>query len=579
MRFLFAVFLLCFLFVPIFAEEIYLPESANPKTYQKISECYARDDITFYTSRGGILGDWKNWKNIKILEDGCFAKIGNQILFAGQYFGYWDHSKNETITVTPDNSTFQVVKFQSGVFLWLDKNYIFHGNVALDIPTGFDITKMKYLPNEYMTDGKELYFIGSVDGSILRIEGIDIASFWVFVSPMGQRFLYDKHGVYNDRFVATKHRTEDDRHIAYMNMKELKSYPTHDFQTLTESGAFVFDSKNVYSPVITVLVDMSTFWLFPDERLARDQNHIYTPTGKTISGVNIWNYIYIWNGVIRSRWKLFVWCRSEVGCDGYELTGFDVSTFQKTPSGFADKNGYYDLYFNSTKKPKIDIFPYTGSSSYFHNSENVFLRWWGDEYSVLTGATIQGFVAFSGTLYATESGSCWFEGSRFPCSSKTFRVIEPWRALDAMNVYYQSKKIIGADPKSFTGIDTGGFNWIETDHYMRDKNRIYYDDRVIKNSDPNTFVLMKDIHAKDKRNIYYAWWKVEWADYKTYTPLRWSFARDRNHFYFAGISLQQIKNPKAVKIISRDSLSYNGKTRPYWCFASKKSSTYPACNE
>ena len=79
------------------------------------------------------------------------------------------------------------------------------------------------------------------------------------MSPMGQRFLYDKHGVYNDRFVATKHRTEDDRHIAYMNMKELKSYPTHDFQTLTESGAFVFDSKNVYSPVITVLVDISTF--------------------------------------------------------------------------------------------------------------------------------------------------------------------------------------------------------------------------------------------------------------------------------------------------------------------------------
>jgi hypothetical protein len=33
----------------MFAEESYLPESANPKTYKKISECYARDDITFYT--------------------------------------------------------------------------------------------------------------------------------------------------------------------------------------------------------------------------------------------------------------------------------------------------------------------------------------------------------------------------------------------------------------------------------------------------------------------------------------------------------------------------------------------------
>jgi superfamily I DNA and RNA helicase len=88
-------------------------------------------------------------------------------------------------------------------------------------------------------------------------------------------------------------------------------------------------------------------------------------------------------------------------------------------------------------------------------------------------------------------------------------VIEPWRALDAMSVYYQHKKIIGADPKSFTGIDTRGFNWIETDHYMRDKNRIYYDDRVIRGSDPKTFFLMKDLHAKDKKNIYYAGWKIE----------------------------------------------------------------------
>ena len=579
MRFLFTVFLLCFLYVPIFAEEAYLPESANPKTYQKISECYARDDITFYTSRGGILGDWKDWKNIKIFEDGCFAKYENRLYFSGQYFSYWDHKKDEMVIVTPDITTFHIVKFQSGVFLWLDKNYIFHGNVALDIPTGFDITKMKYLEYGYMTDGKMLYYMGSADGSILRIEGIDIASFGVFVSPMWLRFLYDKHGVYDDRFVAAKKRNEDDRHIDYINVKELRSYPTHDFHTLTESGVFIFDSKNVYSPEITVPVDMPTFWVFPDTSLARDKNHIYTPTGKTLSGLDIRKYEYIGNGVIRSKWKLWIGCKYEVGCDGYELTGFDVPTFQKKPSGFADKNGYYDLYFNPIKKPKIDIFSYTGSSSYFHNSKNVLYREWWDEYNILTGATLHGFVAFSGTLYATDSDSCWFEGSRFPCSSKTFRVIEPWRALDAMSVYYQHKKIIGADPKSFTGIDTRGFNWIETDHYMRDKNRIYYDDRVIRGSDPKTFFLMKDLHAKDKKNIYYAGWKIEWADYKTYTPLRYSFARDKNAFYFAGTRLEQIKNPKAVKIISRESLEYGGKIRNYWCFVSEESRKSPSCNE
>ena len=578
MRFLLTVFLLCFLYVQIFAEEPYLPESANPKTYTIISSCYSQDDVTFFRNTYPM---WniEEFRNIEILEDGCFAKLGNQILFAGQHFWYWDNKKSEAVIVIPDDTTFHVVKFQSGVFLWMDKDYIFHGNVALKIPTGFDISKMKYLQYDYMTDGKAIYFIGSVDGSILRIDGIDIVSFGVFVSPMWLRFLYDKNGVYIDSFIPAKQRTEDDRHISYMNMKEIKSYPTHDFQTLTESGIFVFDSKNVYSPDISVPVDMPTFGLFPDASLARDKNHIYTPTGKTMSGVDVWNYEYIGNGVIRSKWKLFIWCKSEVGCDGYELMGFDVSSFQKTLSGFADKNGYYDLYFNPTKKPQIDIFAYTGSTDYFHNSKNVFLREWGGEYTILTGATLQGFVAFSGTLYAKNSRSCWFERAPFSCSAKTFQVIEPWRALDAMSVYYQSKKIIGADPKSFRGIDTGGFNWIETSHYMRDKNRIYYDDHAIRNSDPKTFVLMKDLHAKDKNSIYYAGWKVGWADHKTYTPLRWSFARDRNHFYFAGISLQKIKNPKAVKIVSRESLRYDGKTRPYWCFESEKSSKNLMCNE
>lgn len=578
MRFFFGLLIFISLSWEIFAWEVYLPESANPKTYKKISECYARDDITFYTVWGRILWDWKDWKNIKIFEDGCFSKLGNRMYFGGQYFSYWDNKKSEAVIVTPDASTFHMVKFQSGVFLWVDKDYIFHGNVALKIPTGFDISKMKYLQNDYITDGKSIYYMGSADGTILRIEGIDIPSFWVFVSPNWYRFLYDRSGAYNDAFIPSKQRIEDDPHIAYININEMKSYPSYDFKTLTESWVFVFDSKNVYSPDISVPIDMMTFWLFPDGQLAWDKNQIFTPTGKTISWVEIWSYEYIGNGVIRSKWKLFIWCKYEIGCDGYELTGFDVASFRKTLAWFADKSGYYDVYFRPIQKP-LDIISYTWSADYYHDSKNVFTHIWWDEYSVLTGADIGTFVTFSGTSYAKDIDSCWFEWSSFSCRAKNFRAIEAWRALDDTYVYYQDKKIIGANPKTFTGIHTGGFNWIETYHYMRDKNRIYYDNRAIINSDPKTFILMKDLHSKDKNSIYYAWWKIEWADYKTYTPLRYSFARDKNHYYFAGTQLQKIKNPQAVKIISRDSLEYDGKIRNSWCFVSEESSISPSCNE
>lgn len=579
MRPFFGLLIFIFLFWEIFAWEVYLPESANPKTYKKISECYARDDITFYTVWGYVLGDWKDWKNIKIFEDGCFSKLGNRMYFGGQYFSYWDNKKSEAVIVTPDASTFHMVKFQSGVFLWVDKDYFFHGNVALKIPTGFDISKMKYLQYDYMTDGKSLYYMGSADGTILRIEGIDMPSFWVFVSSMWQRFLYDKSGAYNDAFIPSKQRIEDDPHIAYININEMKSYPSYDFKMLTESWVFVFDSKNIYSPNISVPVDMLTFRLFSDGQLAWDKNHIFTPTGKVISGIDMSNYIYLWNGIIRSRGKIFMGCKPEIDCNGYELTGFDILSFQVIPSGFMDKNGYYDLYFNPMKKPQLDLIIYTGSVDYYHNSKNVFSHIWWNDYQLLTGAKLQSFITFSWTSYAKDVDSCWFEWSSFPCRAKNFRAIEAWRALDDGDVYYQDKKIYWADPKTFTGINTGGFNWIETYHYMRDKNRVYYDDRAIINSDPKTFILMKDLHSKDKNSVYYAWWKIEWADYKTYTPLRYSFARDKNHFYFAGTQLQKIKNPKTVKIISRDSLEYDGKIRNYWCFVSEESSISPSCNE
>jgi hypothetical protein len=274
-----------------------------------------------------------------------------------------------------------------------------------------------------------------------------------------------------------------------------------------------------------------------------------------------------------------MWCKYEIGCDGYELTWFDVASFHVISTGFMDKNGYYDLYFNSIKKPQLDLVTYTGSVTYYHDSKNVFSHIWWDEYQALTGAKMQNFTTFSGTSYAKDSRFCWFEWMKFSCNAKTFTSIGWWRGKDNKNVYYQNKKIIWADPKSFTGINTWGFNWIETYHYMQDKNRVYYDDHMIRDSDPTTFELMKDLHSKDKNNIYYAGWKIEWVDYKTFIPLRYSFARDKNHFYFAGIILDQIKNPGTVSIVGRNHLRYDGKMKYYECFKWNLINTYGSCSE
>ena len=92
----------------------------------------------------------------------------------------------------------------------------------------------------------------------------------------------------------------------------------------------------------------------------------------------------------------------------------------------------------------------------------------------------------------------------------SFTTIEAWFAKDNKSVYYQTKKIPGADSKTFEKFTaTGGYNWIETTHYSIDKNHVYYDDHIIQDANPKAFSLMKDLQSKDDRNIYYAGWKIK----------------------------------------------------------------------
>ncbi len=37
--------------------------------------------------------------------------------YAGEYFSYWDNKKSESMIVIPDNTTFHMAKFQSGILL------------------------------------------------------------------------------------------------------------------------------------------------------------------------------------------------------------------------------------------------------------------------------------------------------------------------------------------------------------------------------------------------------------------------------------------------------------------------------
>ena len=65
---------------------------------------------------------------------------------------------------------------------------------------------------------------------------------------------------------------------------------------------------------------------------------------------------------------------------------------------------------------------------------------------------------------------------------------------DSKNVYYKENIIQGADPVSFTILNT---------NYSKDKNNVYHQGVLIKNAHPASFQVIDVYNAKDKNNEYY----------------------------------------------------------------------------
>jgi len=110
----------------------------------------------------------------------------------------------------------------------------------------------------------------------------------------------------------------------------------------------------------------------------------------------------------------------------------------------------------------------------------------------------------------------------------TFLIISKeygWYAKDMSNVYYYNEKIPDADLNSFTIVNdnyaidknnvyfTGNIvNGIKVDefqiisqnyHLAKDTKHIYFQNNVIHNSDPETFVILNSWFWKDKNNVYF----------------------------------------------------------------------------
>ncbi len=223
----------------------------------------------------------------------------------------------------------------------------------------------------------------------------------------------------------------------------------------------------------------------------------------------------------------------------------DKETFQEISAVYSkDKNGVYVIENRGWKKLEgldpvtFEIINISGSARQYLKDKN--------------------------GVYSIDGDSDNLVLEKLPYDPQTYEVINQLYSRDKNNIYYDNKKIEGADLPTFqrideyiyskdknniyfrgkkiSGVDKETFEKIDKYNYSKDKNNIYYDNKKIEGVDKNTFELTYDFgsvvneyYSKDKNNVYYENKKLKGIDVKTFRKINRLvdnfLIEDKNGFY------------------------------------------------
>lgn len=104
------------------------------------------------------------------------------------------------------------------------------------------------------------------------------------------------------------------------------------------------------------------------------------------------------------------------------------------------------------------------------------------------------------------------------------------------HAYFSGEKIKEIDTKTLKVLWTEIYN----KHYAKDISNVYFQGKIIKNSDIQTFEVLEEFHAKDKDNIYYKSSEIEEIDYVTFEILGGEYSKDKSNIYWQDKKLDNI---------------------------------------
>lgn len=127
-------------------------------------------------------------------------------------------------------------------------------------------------------------------------------------------------------------------------------------------------------------------------------------------------------------------------------------------------------------------------------------------------------------VYSPENG--WIQKVN-GANPKTIKVLNQFYLKDDKNVFFNDKKILGADANSFIALD-------KENGYAKDKNSVYYFGQKVEGANAKTFEVISDgEYSKDDKNVYVSGEIIKGADPKTFREFpETSYSRDKNNLYY-----------------------------------------------
>lgn len=127
-------------------------------------------------------------------------------------------------------------------------------------------------------------------------------------------------------------------------------------------------------------------------------------------------------------------------------------------------------------------------------------------------------------VYSPENG--WIQRVN-GANPKTIKVLNQFYLKDDKNVFFNDKKILGADANSFIALD-------KENGYAKDKNSVYYFGQKVEGANAKTFEVISDgEYSKDDKNVYVSEEIIKGADPKTFREFpETSYSRDKNNLYY-----------------------------------------------